>query len=157
MRNAYGYKVVEIWSMTRALSVSVRSLCSHTRSTRMPFALSSRVTRRARFLLPSIFDLQYLRFPFGSRRHRGHPCQKHPSTKRATRCLGNQKSGWPGIVRACRCHPFTPAFTNANRRRRSVDRFPLERTIAIKALRSGLVRMSINNSLDSRELCENSL
>lgn len=140
----------EIWSTTCVLPMSERNLCSHTLRTRIPFALSSRATRRARFLLPSILDRQYLRFAFGSRRHRGHPCQKHPSTKTATRPLGNQKSGCPGIERGCIRHPLIPELTRASLNRFSVERLPVDRTFDIKALRSCFVRVSIRNSNEIR-------
>src|SRR5437899_5905305 len=64
---------LKISSITCFLPSSVRSRCSHTLIVLFPFNLSSRATPRARFLFPSIFDRQYLRFALGSRRHRGHP------------------------------------------------------------------------------------
>jgi len=134
-----------IWLTTCVLPISERSLCSHTLRTRIPFALSSRATRRARFLLPSILDRQYLRFAFGSRKHRGHPCQKHPSTKTATRPLGNQKSGCPGMERGCIRHPLVLDLTSASLNCFSVERLPIDRTFDIKALRSCFVRVSILN------------
>lgn len=144
----YERKVFEIRLTTALLPSSLRSLCSHTLRTRMSMARRSRATRRARLLFPSTLDLQYPRFPLGSRRHLGHPCQKHPSTKSATRALLNQKSGWPRIARGWSRQPFTSALTSANRRRPSVDLFPTERTLDINSLRSHLVRLSMRKPLN---------
>lgn len=128
---------------TSLLCDSLRSSCSHILRIEIPFALSRRLTARPRALFPSIFGLQYRQFVFGIRRHFGHPCQKHPSTNTARRCSENQKSGWPATARGCICHPLTPCWTRANRSRRSVERFPLDRTFDISALRSNFVRVSI--------------
>lgn len=134
---------LKISSTAFFLPASVRSRCSHTLKTRIPFAFSSRATPRARSLFPSIFDRQYLRLALGNRRHCGHPCQKQPSTKTATWRFGNQKSGWPVTRRGCICQPLIPRLTRANLNRPSVERLPVDRTFDIRMLRSFLVRVSI--------------
>src|SRR5260370_10944685 len=134
---------LKISSITCFLPCSVRSRCSHTLIVLIPFAFSSRATPRARFLFPSIFDRQYLRFALGSRRHRGHPCQKQPSTKTATRRFGNQKSGCPVTRRGCICQPLIPRLTRASLNRLSVERLPIDRTFDLRKLRSSLLRTSM--------------
>jgi hypothetical protein len=134
-----------IWLTTRALPVSERSVCSHTLKTRMPSARSRAATLRARLLLPAILETQYLRFAFGSLRHWEHPCQKQPSTKIATRCVGNQKSGCPGMEPGCISHPLISALTRTSLNRFSVERLPFDRTLDIRTLRSNFVSVSIGN------------
>lgn len=128
---------------TPLLLASVRSWCSQILNVEIPFAFSNRLTPRARSLFPSIFERQYLRFVFGSRRHRGHPCQKHPSTKTATRRFGNQKSGCPTMSRGCICQPLMPRRTRSSLNRLSVEKLPVDRTFDIRTLRWCFVSVSI--------------
>src|SRR5579859_2301264 len=51
---------------------------------------------------------------------RGHPCQKHPSTKTATCFLLNKKSGVPGRVHARTFQPLTRFLMSSARSRSSV-------------------------------------
>lgn len=97
----------------------------------------------ARRMFPSIFSIQYDRFPFGSRKQRLQPCQKHPSTNKASRSVANQKSGRPGTDSGCNSHPEILARTSASRSRTSVERLPRDRTFAINALRASLESLSI--------------
>lgn len=135
---------------TSSLCASLRSSCSQILRIEIPLALSKRPMARALALFPSIFDFQYRQFVFGSRRHLGHPCQKHPSTNTAKRRSENQKSGWPATACGCICHPLIPRRTRANLSRRSVERFPLDRTFDISALRSRLVSVSICAKVESK-------
>ncbi len=120
-----------------------RKLCSQIRMTQIPWHFSFFVMSRARRRLPIILSRQYFRFRFGRRRHWGHPCQKHPSTNTAIRRWENQKSGCPGTQRGCMRHPLIPLLTRASLTRISVERFPVDRTLDINALRSRFVRVSI--------------
>jgi len=143
--------ILSIISFTTSfLCASLRSSCSHILRIEIPLALSRRLIARARALFPSIFDFQYRKFVFGSRRHFGHPCQKHPSTNTARRRSENQKSGRPATARGCICHPLMPRCTRANLSRRSVERFPLDRTFDISALRSCFVSVSICAKYENR-------
>lgn len=135
---------------TSSLCASLRSSCSQILRIEIPLALSKRLMARALALFPSIFDFQYRQFVFGSRRHLGHPCQKHPSTNTAKRRSENQKSGWPATACGCICHPLIPRRTRANLSRRSVERFPLDRTFDISALRSRFVSVSICAKVESK-------
>ena len=119
--------------------------CSQTRSTRTPADRSSQLMNVARFTFFWILARQYDRLPWGKRKQRRHPCQKQPSTKIARLFRGNQKSGWPVIDFGCNFQPSIPARTRASRSRTSVERFPLERTFPINALRASFESLSILN------------
>jgi len=104
--------------------------CSHTRTTFHPLNSRSCFTRRSRFLFRAIFGSQYSCRDFGGTKHFGHPCQKHPSTKIATRGRGKIKSGLPGSIELRR-HPLNPELRIRMISAISVDLFPLERIAAI--------------------------
>jgi hypothetical protein len=86
------------WSVTRH---------SQTRRTLQPERLSKRATRMSRRLLSSTFLLQNATLLFDGRLHRGQPCQKHPSTNKATFILGQAKSGFPATCQCLR-YPLSP-------------------------------------------------
>jgi hypothetical protein len=94
---------------TRAASFPGASSCAHIRSTFHPSRRSSRLTVLSRWRFRCNLASQYVLFDRGRRKHRGHACQKHPSTKTATRSLLNTKSGRPKI-RCLRRHPLIPFF-----------------------------------------------
>ena len=129
-----------------ARSLFFCKLCSQILTKRIPCRISALETYRARRRFAATLAFQYFRFPLGRRRQRGHPCQKHPSTKTATRRLGNQKSGCPGMERGCIRQPLIPDLTRVSLNCFSVERLPVDRTFDIKALRSSFVRVSIRNS-----------
>ena len=122
----------------RVKASAVRTSCSQILSTFTPSRRSFRFTFFARRTLPLILLFQYSWFWWGIRRQRLQPCQKHPSTKTATRSSANQKSGTPGTSRGCRLHPRIPDLISAILTRTSVERFPFDRTFAISRLRSSL-------------------
>lgn len=124
--------------IARLKASGVRTSCSQILSTFTPWRRSVRFTSFARRTLPTILLCQYSWFWWGIRRQRLQPCQKHPSTKMATRSAANQKSGTPGTSLGCRLHPRIPDLINAIRTRTSVERFPFDRTFAISRLRSPL-------------------
>jgi hypothetical protein len=72
-------------------------LHSQTRRTLHPSFRSFRLTRRSRRRFETIFGFQKSVLLFDGRLQRGQPCQKHPSTKSATRDFGQAKSGLPAI------------------------------------------------------------
>jgi hypothetical protein len=109
----------------------------------MPRYRSFRLTNLDRPMLPIILLRQYRRLRLGRRRQRLHPCQKHPSTNKATFSRGNQKSGWPSTELGCSFQPAILARTKASRSLTSVERFPRDRTFAINALRAAFVSLSI--------------
>jgi hypothetical protein len=69
--------------------------CSQILTTRHPCARSARFTFRSLARFPFNFLCHKPRFCRGCVPCFGQPCQKHPSTKTATRCLRNVKSGFP--------------------------------------------------------------
>src|ERR1700674_5806144 len=79
--------------------------------------------------------------------HFGQPCQKHPSTKTATRFFGKTKSGRP-IIAEPRLHPDIFAALNNAMRRSSVDALPRDRILDIFKERCLGVRLSA--MLDNR-------
>jgi hypothetical protein len=72
--------------------------CSHTRRTRHLALRSCALTFRSRSRFVAIFFFQNFLLVAGSRKHLGHPCQKHPSTNTATRSSRKTKSGLPGSL-----------------------------------------------------------
>ena len=116
---------------------SGRSLTSHSRRrrTRKPEVRSLRPMRTSRLRFRAIFALQYARFVFGMCPHFGQPCQKHPSTKRATRCLRITRSGFPRVFAGCSRHPRTPCRRSSETSRASVVLFPDERIARMFLLR----------------------
>jgi hypothetical protein len=99
---------------------------SHIRSTAHPFEFSSRVTRRSLRRFLSIFADQYSEFVSGADFLLGCPCQKSPSTKTASRTLGNAKSGFPTSVEF-RLQPVIPCLRSRSRKAISVVLLPFER------------------------------
>ncbi len=83
-----------VYTLRAACSTSVRIPHSQTRTTVHSSDSATIVLRRSRPLLISIFSLHSE--AFGPRKSlgpcTGQPCQKHPSTKTATRYLGRTKS-----------------------------------------------------------------
>ena len=63
--------------------------CCQMRMTFHPLPRSERMTWRSRAMLVSRLRSQKARLVFGLVEHLGQPCQKHPSTKTATFCLGS--------------------------------------------------------------------
>ena len=91
-----------------------------------PILLCRPFTDRSLLRFPSIFAFQKARFCLGSRKQRGHPCQKQPSTNTATFCFRNEKSGLPGIGK-CLLQPEIPSPRSCLASRTSVFSFPLPR------------------------------
>lgn len=139
------------WLKARTIRFNVRSArCrvrehSQTRKTVQPFARSVRETARSRWELRSSFARQKPTRDFGILPCRGHPCQKQPSTKTATRCLRKTKSGLPASGTARR-QPVTRCSRSNATKRSSVLALRLARTFAISALRFDLVRTSAMNT-----------
>jgi hypothetical protein len=100
--------------------------CCQMRMTFQPRRRSWRFTRRSRAMLSSRFLSQNFRLVLGRVQHLGQPCQKHPSTKTATFCLRNAKSGFPGKER-CLLQPVVLLLRSNNSRASSVCLFPLLR------------------------------
>ena len=71
------------------------SSCCQMRSTRHPRLLSVRTTRRSRALLRVSLSAQNASLFRGCVACFGQPCQKHPSTKSASRTFPKAKSGFP--------------------------------------------------------------
>lgn len=130
--------------MERMMRERVRSsliLHSHTRSTLHPSFRSIRATLTSLRRLETILDFQNFVLVFDGRSQRGHPCQKHPSTNKATFDFGHAKSGFPATGH-CLLKPRIP------RSRRSVSIFrsvvpPDERTEAMILDRTSRVTLSI--------------
>jgi len=80
--------------------------CSQILTTRHPCARSARFTFLSLARFPFNFLCQKPRLCRGCVPCFGQPCQKHPSTKTATRCLRNAKSGLPNKA-ILRRHPVT--------------------------------------------------
>jgi len=114
---------------------------SHTRNTFQPWRRSRRETRRSRLRLSETFFRQKPTWLFDGRLQRGQPCQKHPSTKTASRSLRKTKSGHPSNGR-CRRQPLTPCFRKILIRLISVALFPLDRTAAMICDRFSLLTES---------------
>jgi hypothetical protein len=115
-----------------AMRASVEGLCtahSLILKTFHPSRLSSRTTRRSRFLLVSIFLRQNSGLVRGKYLQL-QPCQKHPSTKTAIFLAGHAKSGLP-TTRQCLRYPRSFADHSNLPKGNSVVVFPRERTAAI--------------------------
>ena len=94
----------------RIIRASVRSSLirhSHTRRTLHPSFRSFRLTRRSRRRFETIFRFQNDVLLLDGRSQRGQPCQKQPSTNRATRDFGHAKSGFPATGH-CLLYPRIP-------------------------------------------------
>lgn len=116
-----------LWEDARARNILSthrrgRERRSHSQSlmTLVPVHCSAIRICRSLFLFLASFLSQYDRFALGTCPHLGHPCQKHPSTKTATRWLAKKKSGVPGTELCRSFHPRTEFRINRARRRFSV-------------------------------------
>jgi len=106
-----------------AYSGVISSSCSHNLTTVQPSFCRRLVVFLSLALFVRNFFSQNDLFCFGALRHL-HPCQKHPSTKTATRNRGKTKSGRPGRTTP-RLHPEMPAARISVRSRSSVLSLPL--------------------------------
>lgn len=104
-----------------------------------PSPSRSTVFRASRSRFSSIFGSQYCRFVSGVVPCCGQPCQKQPSMKTATRCLGKTTSGRigrrPGTAIGRSTRNRRPLAWRSDRTRRSgvVSRRRLERMIRRRA------------------------
>lgn len=92
----------------------------------------------------SIFALQNAALFFGRVEWRGHPCQKHPSTKTTIRAFGKTKSGRIGRhpsdrdpvgIGTCRRQPRMPSWRKIRIMASSVERLPRLRILDMSSLR----------------------
>jgi hypothetical protein len=98
-------------------ATSSGSSCSHARTTAQPAASSASLFLRSRAAVRASFSRHHHLFALGVVPCSGQECQKHPSTKTATRAAGKTASAWqrsPGTSAAC--------FRNRRPRRCSADR-----------------------------------
>lgn len=117
---------------------------SQTRRTVHPLRRSCARERRSRILLFCIFSRQALAFVLGLRfRPQLCPCQKQPSTKTASRCLGQAKSGLPDIGRCLR-QPKIELLRSRYASRLSVVVLPLDRIRAISLPRRSPPKLVIS-------------
>ena len=79
--------------LTHFTSFFLVSSCCQILSTRQPLPRRVRATNWSRATLRAILRDQKARLFCGYVPWCGHACQKQPSTKTASRCLGNTKSG----------------------------------------------------------------
>jgi hypothetical protein len=126
---------------------------SHTRNTRQPLLRNARVTSRSRALLRLSFAAHQSERVFGKGAcfGLGQPCQKQPSTNKATRSWRKTKSGLPNI-RAFRRQPMMRCARKSEIIRISVSLFPLPRIADITALR--LVGVKTSGIGDRRKFRE---
>ena len=103
---------------------------SQTRSTAQPSFLSFRETRISLLRLARTLARQNFTLLLEGRLHRGQPCQKQPSTKRATFNFGHAKSGFPATGHCFR-KPMIWLLRKIVSIRRSVLLLPDEATEAI--------------------------
>lgn len=131
-----------------------KSSCSQTRSTLQPIVFSVRFTSQSRLRFRAIFLRQYVRFEFGEVPCSGHPCQKQPSTKTASRCFRKTKSGLPTSFDPLR-QPVIPFERRSEASRTSVDKFPHDRMADITTERFALEKMSDTggNKIPFRRCC----
>lgn len=99
-------------------AASSGSSCSQTRTTVQPAASRDSWLRASRARLRASFAVQYSEFERGRTPCSEQPCQKHPSTKTATRARGNATSG-RGAERPA---PSFRSTRNRSPRRWSADR-----------------------------------
>ncbi len=92
-QTGYDYRLTARIIRKTVRSSSIRH--SHTRSTLHPALRSLRATLMSRRRFDTIFDFQNFLLLLEGRSQRGQPCQKHPSTNRATLDFGHAKSGLP--------------------------------------------------------------
>src|SRR5450432_4052522 len=111
----------DLW-IRAATCLGFFSSCCQILRTPHPALLSSRATSRSRFLLRSSFCAQKERFDAGRVPCSGQQCQKHPSTKSASRSLLKTKSGLPNILLRRR-HPRILDSLSTHISRSSVDAF----------------------------------
>jgi hypothetical protein len=123
------------------LSGTTSSSCSQILTTFHPESRSFLATRRSRFRLASSFCDQNLALFFGLLLHFGQQCQKHPSTKTATRSFRKAKSGRPNMFK-CRLQPRIATFRSKLANRSSVARFPRDRIFDMTSDRFCFVKTS---------------
>ncbi len=121
--------------------------CSQNLRTRIPCRRSFWDVTWSRFRFRDIFSRQNAEFLRGKCPQRGHPCQKHPSTKIARFWFSKKKSGSPGTCLTFMLHPLMPALVRAARSLTSVVLVPLPLTAFIILLCAGLV--SVNSPFGS--------
>ena len=108
--------------------------CSQIRTTRQPLIVKVRRMRRSLMRLSAIFWTQAAPdFVMWAECFR-HPCQKQPSTKRTSLCLGKTKSGVPGN-RRWRLHPVIRFARKSRISASSVVLLPRARMLCMIALR----------------------
>lgn len=127
--------------MMRERVRSSPTLHSHTRSTLHPSFRSFRATLTSLRRLETILGFQNFVLLFDGRSQRGHPCQKHPSTNKATLDFGHAKSGFPATGH-CFLKPRTPRSRRSFSILRSVVP-PDVRTDAMIVDRTSRVTLSI--------------
>lgn len=115
--------------------------CSQIRNTRHPDFRSVRVTSLSRAAFAVSFLVQNGRLLCGILKCLGHACQKHPSTKTATLCFGNTKSGFPKTGR-WRRQPVMPCCRINFTKTSSVALLPPPLTRDITSDRLALVNTS---------------
>jgi hypothetical protein len=115
--------------------------CSHMRTMLQPFLRSERLTHRSRAILAASFFCQNAWLPLGLVECLGHPCQKHPSTKTASRAAVKRKSGFPKT--GCfRRQPTMRCRRKSFRRASSVSLLPWPRMRDMTSERFALVKTS---------------
>ncbi len=135
----------------RAISFGDFSECAQIRTTCHPALRSFRLTMRSRIELRLIFSCQYCRFVCGIRQCDLQPCQKHPSTKRATRAWRKTKSGLPTRA-APRRQPVMPFARKIEINFNSVALLPCDR---IADITSDLCAFVITSGIQNENYPEN--
>lgn len=115
--------------------------CSQMRRTIQPCSRNVFVTSRSRRLFAVSFFSQKSRLLTGILECRGHPCQKHPSTKTRTRSRRKEKSGLPNSG-ACRRQPVMPCARKSLASASSVSLLPRPRMRDMTCDRLALVKTS---------------
>lgn len=118
-----------------------RSWCCHILTTVHPLSLSFSPTIRSRLRFATNLAFQNSALLAGLVPHRGHACQKQPSTNTATRARGKAKSGVPGNAR-WRRQPEMRCCRNRDRRASSVFLLPRDLTLLISQERFFLLKTS---------------
>ena len=124
--------------LRREKLTSLCTSCSQRRSTLHPSFLSDPFTRLSRSRFRRILAVQKDVLVFGVVPCRGQPCQKHPSTKMASRDRGKARSGLPGSPRPALSRYRKPLRWRALRRASSGP-VPDRLTRAMRRLRSSVV------------------
>ena len=119
----------------------LRNSCSQIRITRQPSFRKVRVTSRSRIRFPKSFFVQKSRLLAGVLECFRQPCQKQPSTKTASRCSRNVKSGFPRSDE-CRRQPQIRCSRSNNMSAISVLLFPRPRIRDMTCDRFAFVKTS---------------